>query len=471
MARICVLGGGVCGLATAMMLARDGHEVTVFEKDGEEPPESPEEAWEAWERKGVAQFRQPHNLHARVRHILQAELPEVLAGLREANAHRMDPLDSLPPFIADRAPRAGDDRFWTLTGRRAVVESVFARAAREEPRLELVRGERVLGLTTGASAVEGVPHVTGIETETRGAIGADLVVDAMGRQSKLADWIAAAGGKRPREQAEDCQFTYYSRFYASPEGGVPQMIAPILSPFATYAILTLPADNNHWSVTIAISNADQAMKRLRATQAWEAFVSAHPLHKHWLDGLPASDVLPLAGVLDRRRWFVVDGAPVATGVAAVADAWACTNPQAGRGIAVGMLHAVRLRDVVREHLDAPARFAEAWDETTERDVAPWFDLQVRQDRAYVAAMNAEREGRPAPAPEGERAQLEAAFQLAAVHDADLFRGFMEVVTCQTLPEQVLARPGMAERALAVAKDKTPVALPAPPREELLALLA
>ena len=61
MSTILILGGGVVGLSTAMMLARDGHSVTVFEHDSEALPGSPEEAWESWGRRGVAQFRQPHS--------------------------------------------------------------------------------------------------------------------------------------------------------------------------------------------------------------------------------------------------------------------------------------------------------------------------------------------------------------------------------------------------------------------------
>jgi 2-polyprenyl-6-methoxyphenol hydroxylase-like FAD-dependent oxidoreductase len=53
MARIIVLGGGVCGLAAGMLLTRDGHEVTVFERDPAPVPESVQEAWETWERDGV----------------------------------------------------------------------------------------------------------------------------------------------------------------------------------------------------------------------------------------------------------------------------------------------------------------------------------------------------------------------------------------------------------------------------------
>ncbi len=46
------LGGGVIGLSMAMMLARQGHSVTVFERDSEPLPGSPEEAWRAWEGEG-----------------------------------------------------------------------------------------------------------------------------------------------------------------------------------------------------------------------------------------------------------------------------------------------------------------------------------------------------------------------------------------------------------------------------------
>jgi glycine/D-amino acid oxidase-like deaminating enzyme len=77
MSKIVVLGGGVIGLSTELMLARQGHGLTVFERDSEPLPGSPEEAWQAWERRGVAQFRQAHYLHSPVVHFLESHLPEV----------------------------------------------------------------------------------------------------------------------------------------------------------------------------------------------------------------------------------------------------------------------------------------------------------------------------------------------------------------------------------------------------------
>jgi 2-polyprenyl-6-methoxyphenol hydroxylase-like FAD-dependent oxidoreductase len=46
MVRSVVCGAGVIGLATALLLARDGHEVTVVETDPQPPPDTPAQAWD-----------------------------------------------------------------------------------------------------------------------------------------------------------------------------------------------------------------------------------------------------------------------------------------------------------------------------------------------------------------------------------------------------------------------------------------
>ena len=100
-----MLGGGICGLATALMLARDGHDVTVLERDGDPVPDSPEAAWERWQRHGVVQFRQAHYLQSRGRQVLDDELPDVTRALEAAGALRLDPIARMPPTITDRARR------------------------------------------------------------------------------------------------------------------------------------------------------------------------------------------------------------------------------------------------------------------------------------------------------------------------------------------------------------------------------
>jgi cation diffusion facilitator CzcD-associated flavoprotein CzcO len=48
MARIVVLGAGLTGLAAALVLARDGHQVRVLERDPAEPVGEAEDLWKGW---------------------------------------------------------------------------------------------------------------------------------------------------------------------------------------------------------------------------------------------------------------------------------------------------------------------------------------------------------------------------------------------------------------------------------------
>lgn len=105
----------------------------------------------------------------------------------------------------------------------------------------------------------------------------------------------------------------------------------------------------------------------------------------------------MAGILDRYHRYVVDGRPIVTGVAAVGDSWACTNPSAGRGITVGLIHAQALRNVVRSTLGDPEGLARAWDAATETEVAPLLEPDPSRSSAY---RRNERAGRGARAAVG-----------------------------------------------------------------------
>jgi 2-polyprenyl-6-methoxyphenol hydroxylase-like FAD-dependent oxidoreductase len=470
-AEITVLGAGVCGLATAILLARDGHGVTVLERDPAPAPVAVDDAWAEWARSGVVQFRQPHFLQARVRHVLDRELPDVRDALLASGGAVVDPVARLPAAIADRAPRDGDERFVSLTARRTTTEHVVASVAENEPRVRVRRGVEVGALTKRANG--SVPHVTGVLTSAGEELASDLVVDAMGRNSKLPRWLREAGIGDVHEEAEDSGFLYYTRFFRTRDGSVPAVRTPFQStPIGSITILTLPGDCSTWCVTIFTSSGDRPLKQLKHADRFAAVLAACPLHAHWLDGEPISDVLPMAGVLDRYRRLTVDGRLLVSGVVLVADAWACTNPSLARGLALGLDHAARLRDTVRAHLDDPRELAEAWDAVTEAEFTPWYRATVATDRARLAEIDRLRRGEDAPPPPADRAALaRSRLAPAATRDPDLFRAFLEIVCCLTLPADVFARPGLVDRVLELTETGEPPAPPGPTREQLLALLA
>jgi hypothetical protein len=60
------------------------------------------------------------------------------------------------------------------------------------------------------------------------------------------------------------------------------------------------------------------------------------------------------------------------------------------------------------------------------------------------------EGRPEPQPADPRVRIASALLVAMMYDADLFRAAVEMRSLLALPQEVLARPGVANRIMEVA---------------------
>lgn len=466
MTRIAVVGGGVCGLAAGMLLAGDGHEVTVLERDPAPPPPDPADAWDVWARRGVAQFRQIHYLLPRVRQLLEAELPEVADALGRV-ALRHQPL-------ADVAtdPRDDDGVLVALTARRPVAEAAVAVVADDTAGLTVRRGGGVRGLLTGTQILPGVPHVTGVVTDAGEELPADLVVDAGGRRSPLPRWLHEIGARPCHEEREDSGFVYFSRHFRSTTGSLPATLGPLLQHFGSLSVLTLPADHGTWGVGLIAGAGDRALLPLRDPERWAAVANALTPIAHWVDGEPITGVQVLNRLQDRRRRLLVGGQPVATGIVAVADACASTNPTLGRGIPLGLMHAICLRDLLRDHgADDPGGFALAWDDTTEAHLTPAYRAVVVADRHRLGEINAAIDG--AEYETDDLAwQAYRALETVAHHDPDLLRGWFRIAGLVASGTEVFSAPGLVARLGAVlAEHPIDGAGPVLSRDRLLELVS
>jgi 2-polyprenyl-6-methoxyphenol hydroxylase-like FAD-dependent oxidoreductase len=468
MAKAVVIGAGPTGLTTAMLFAAAGMDVVVLDRDDPAPAEA-SATWEHWERRSVAQFHQVHILQPGGRTLLAARLPGVLDALVAAGVPQLN-LAELRARHLDLAGDADLAPFETRTTcRRPVLEFGFTSAARVTSGVEIRNNAPVTELVTGAEAIPGVPHVVGVRTESGEVVLGDVVVDAAGRRTPVPGLIEAAGGHRPEEHVVDLGFSYNSRYYRG--GALPEYLEDVLSEVGSISILTLPGDDGYWSVTLYHSSKDKAMRQVRDPEVFDRVLAALPRHAHWADGTAMSDVITMVSTANTTREFVNDGRPCVTGLVPVGDAWGFTNPSIGRGISLGVMHAVAIADAAVAVVDQPVELAQRWDEVTRATAAPWHASTVAFDALRGPEVEALRQGLPDPLDANDPSvAMPRAFNSASHYDSQVFAWGQEIGGCLALPEEIFARPGAFERVIEVALAHPPYETPGPNRAELETLL-
>lgn len=136
---------------------------------------------------------------------------------------------------APRRRRAAPVPHRTPAGRRVGVQ-----CCRGEPDRRVRRGVRVAGLLPGPSAFPGTRGTAGVRTVGSEEIQADLVVDAPGRRTQSATWLAGLGARPPYMESENSGFTYYTRYFTGPSR--PRRRGAALTPIGSFSVLTVDGD-------------------------------------------------------------------------------------------------------------------------------------------------------------------------------------------------------------------------------------
>lgn len=483
--QVVVVGGGVAGLGSALVLAQQGHSVTVLERDDTPMPTSADDAFE-WDRRGAPQVRHSHAFLARLVGLLRREHPEVYAELLRQGASEMRFGDDLPPGIVGFEPQPDDDELVMLACRRTTFEWILRRRAMAEGNVRFRTGVGVTGVVT-VSPIDaaGLPHIAGVRLADGSTVEADLTVVAAGRRSSLSDWLVEAGTAPVAEEVDDTGIVYFSRFYRLRDGhDYPPRTGPIGGDLGYLKYGVFVGDNRTFSVTLAAPTDDDTLRKMLLDpgvfdECARQLVATEP----WLDGRAepiTDDVHVMAGLLNRWRDYVVNGVPVATGLMPVGDAVLCTNPLYGRGCSTAFWGAHLMGAAVAANpTDVHAAVVE-YDRALRAEIMPWYRSGVEQDAEARRVSAALLDGAD---PDGDttdpRTFMRSVFReglLPAVRtDAVVMRAFFRTLNLLTSPDAMMKDAEVGARVLAVwqTRDQRPPEPRLGPahRADLLALLS
>ncbi|WP_433011641.1 FAD-dependent oxidoreductase [Kribbella sp. CA-294648] len=433
MGRAIVLGASMAGLLAARVLSDHADEVLVVERDPTGESASP--------RPGVPQGTQVHALLPGG----QAQLDRWFPGFT-AEAIAAGALDPLPEEIDNAVngvlrPKVSRELFGpSLVSTRPFLESHVRRRTLERANLTLVPG-RVDGIEFTGDRISAVRYQPA-DADDLVVEPAELVVDAMGRSSRLSDWLGTAGWPQPPLRRMPIKLNYATAlFRRDPKVSNVQVSVVQQQPGRGEKPRmggVLAVEDDRWLVLVAGYGDDRPSRDIEdfRRRCREDFppVFGQVAERAELIG----DVLTYHQADSRRRDFdELERFPA--GLVVTGDAVASFNPIYGQGMTSAALHASCLSAYLRSgaSLEEPAR-------------AYFEQVRVVVDAAWQVSTFADLElpHVNGPFPRGYRLVKWFSgliFQGAAV-DSQLNDQFNRVTTMLAHPNS-LARPRTVLRAL------------------------
>lgn len=436
----CVMGGSIAGLLAARVLSDRAREVVIVE-----PDDIPAEAGT---RSGVPQDQQVHTLLPAGHLWVERWIPGVTQDALDRGASLCGPDKSLTALNGIPQVSDGGDHHLLAVGR-PLLEALIRARVTALPNVSVLRA-RATGLRYSDGAVDAVRFVesdTGDQGKrTEGVLAADFVVDAMGRSSRLSNWLKQDGYDQPRLERLEAPINYATALFERPvtfadlESAV--VIHRFTPPYPSAGVSVAAAnaiEGRQWLVMLMGYGDNRPGRTIDGFRAVCATLPA--IFSEVTSGAVTRDVVTFHQSESRRRHFTEAGHLPAR-LVSVGDAVASFNPVYGQGMSSAALHASCLATYFGGSADLDVAATEFFRLQQVVVDAAW-DVSAGGDAARLDAENGTE------VPEEVRQQRWAMERIvgATLVDAEVTRAFHDVSYMLRHPG-TLADPALLEKAVA-----------------------
>lgn len=370
-----VLGAGMAGLLAARAASEAYGRVTVVDRD--HLPDHPAQ------RKGVPQGRHLHSFLTRGTGILGELFPGILDELAAAGAVVIGDTDLSGRYARigrhemSRTGRLADPQALAIySASRPFMEFHVRRRVDQLPNVDFLGGHETLDPVHDRGAVTGV-RIRNRDNGLTQVLRADLVIDATGRASRTAEFLAGHGFGCVPDRRIGPTWAYSSQLLRIPPGRIADRMVYVNQGRTGPGLLLVAYEHDTWMLSVARhGDLGSPPRNFAAMSAAAAQVLPATITAGLREATPVGDIAVShdTGALWRRY----DQMPrFPAGLVVVGDGLCRLNPLHGQGMTVAALQSLVLRDCLAEGgPELPERFFRA----AAAQIAPIWAGNAAQDR-------------------------------------------------------------------------------------------